>query len=94
MLVVPLEIITSTTVSLFNFICCKKPNKVKRQVLYQDYQNGGLWVPNFEVMSKAIKFASIGRFLSFNSLMEKKKLESNSRVLLWEIQQSKFPLKM
>ena len=40
MLVVPSEIITSRTVSLFNFIWCKNPDKVKRQVLYQDYQDG------------------------------------------------------
>ena len=43
---------------------CKKPDKVKRQVFYQNYQDGGLRVPNFEVMSKALKLAWIGRFLS------------------------------
>ena len=42
----------------------QKPSKVKRQVLYQDYQDRGLRVPNFEVMSKALKLAWIGRFLS------------------------------
>ena len=70
MLVGTSKIITSTTVSLFNFIWCKKPDKVKTQV-YQDYQDGGLRVPNFEVISKALKFASIGRFLSVQQPHEK-----------------------
>ena len=60
-----------TTVSLFNFVWCKMPDKVKRQVLYQDYQDGELRVPNFEVMSKALKLAWIGRFLSFQQPHEK-----------------------
>lgn len=51
------------TVSLI-FIRCKKPDKVKRQVLYKDYQYGGFQVPNFEAMSKALKLVWIGRFLS------------------------------
>ena len=32
-------------------------DKVKRQVHHQDHQDGGLWVPNFEVMSKALNLA-------------------------------------
>jgi len=42
MLVIPLETVSSVTTSLFDFIWCKKPDKVKRQVMYQDYVDGGL----------------------------------------------------
>lgn len=34
MLVMPKKITTSTTVSLFNFIWCKKQDTIKRQILY------------------------------------------------------------
>jgi len=53
MLVTPSEIVSSVTTSLFDFIWCKKPDKIKRQVMYQDYVDGGLCVPNMEVMAKS-----------------------------------------
>ena len=51
MLVTPLEIVSSVTTSLFDFIWRKKPDEIKRQVMYQDYVDGGLRVPNMEVMA-------------------------------------------
>ncbi|KAK2571676.1 hypothetical protein P5673_003050 [Acropora cervicornis] len=34
MLVTPSEVVSSVTTSLFDFIWCKKPDKIKRQVMY------------------------------------------------------------
>ena len=71
MLVTPSEIVSSATTSLFDFIWCKKPDKIKRQVMYQDYVDGGLRVPNMEVMAKSLKLAWISRFLSTDVLLRK-----------------------
>jgi len=71
MLVTPSEIVSSVTTSLFDFIWCKKPGKIKRQVMYQDYVDGGLRVPNMEVMAKSLKLAWISRFLSTDVLSRK-----------------------
>ena len=71
MLVTPLEVVSSVTTSLFDFIWCKKPDKIKRQVMYQDYVDGGLRVPNMEVMAKSLKLAWISRFLSTDVLSRK-----------------------
>ncbi|KAK2558833.1 hypothetical protein P5673_019049 [Acropora cervicornis] len=71
MLVTPSEVVSSVTTSLFDFIWCKKPDKIKRQVMYQDYVNGGLRVPNMEVMAKSLKLAWISRFLSTDVLSRK-----------------------
>ena len=68
MLVNAPEIVSSVTTSLFDFIWCKKPDKIKRQVMYQDYVDGGLRVPNMEVMAKSLKLAWISRFLSTDVL--------------------------
>ena len=71
MLVTPSEVVSSVTTSLFDFIWCKKPDKIKRQVMYQDYVDGGLRVPNMEVMAKSLKLAWISRFLSTDVLSRK-----------------------
>ena len=68
MLVTAPEIVSSVTTSLFDFIWCKKLDKIKRQVMYQDYVDGGLRVPNMEVMAKSLKLAWISRFLSTDVL--------------------------
>lgn len=71
MLVTPSEVVSSVTTSLFDFIWCKKPDKIKRQVMYQDYVDGGLRVPNMEVMAKSLKLAWISKFLSTDVLSRK-----------------------
>ena len=71
MLVTPSEIVSSVTTSLLDFMWCKKPDKIKRQVMYQDYVDGGLRVPNMEVMAKSLKLAWISRFLSTDVLSRK-----------------------
>ena len=68
MLVTAPEIVSSVTTSPFDFVWCKKPDKIKRQVMYQDYVDGGLRVPNMEVMAKSLKLAWISRFLSTDVL--------------------------
>ena len=68
MLVTAPEIVSSVTTSLFDSIWRKKPDKIKRQVMYQDYVDGGLRVPNMEVMAKSLKLAWISRFLSTDVL--------------------------
>ena len=40
--------------------------------MYQDYVDGGLRVPNMEVMTKSLKLAWISRFFSTNVLSRKK----------------------
>ena len=71
MLVTPSEIVSSVTTSLFDLIWCKKTDKIKRQVIHQDYVDGGLSVPNMEVMAKSLKLAWISRFLSTDVLSRK-----------------------
>ena len=49
--------------SVFNFIWNKKQDKIKRDVMYQDYSNGGLRAPNVEVLFKSLHLAWIFRFV-------------------------------
>ena len=71
MLVTPSKIVSCVTTSLFDFIWCKKPDNIKRQVMYQDYVDGGLRVPHMEVMAKSLKLAWISRFLLTDVLSRK-----------------------
>ena len=72
LLVTPSEIVSSVTTSLFDFIWCKKADKIKRQVIYQDYVDGGLRVPHMDVMAKSLKLAWISRFLLTDVLSRNK----------------------
>ena len=50
--------------SIFKFICWEeKQNKIKREVLYQDYERAGLRVTHDETLFKALRLAWIQRFL-------------------------------
>ena len=42
----------------------KKKDKIKRQVMYQNYNKGGIRVPNADVMAKSLRLAWISRLLS------------------------------
>ena len=79
MLVIPSETVSAVTTSLFDFIWCKKPDKVERQVMYQDYVDGGLRVPNMEVIAKSLKLAWISRFLTTDMLSRKESWKAISR---------------
>ena len=48
---------------LVQFLWKNKPDKIKRQVLYQDYCDGGLRVTNVEIMFKSLHLAWIQRLL-------------------------------
>ena len=63
MLVIPNTYIPIIKKSVFNFIWSKKQVKIKRDVMYQDYSNGGLRAPNVEVLFEALHLAWISRFL-------------------------------
>ena len=49
--------------SIFKFIWKEKQDKIKRDVLYQDYERGGLRVTHVETLCKALRLAWIRRFL-------------------------------
>ena len=49
--------------SSFSFIWDNKPDKIKRQVLYQDYNHGGLNAPNISVFCKALRLVWIHHLL-------------------------------
>ena len=49
--------------SIFKFIWKEKQDKIKREVLYQDYERGGLRVTHVETLCKALRLAWIQRFL-------------------------------
>jgi len=57
MLVIPNTYIPIIKNSVFNFIWNKKQDKIKRDVMYQDYSNGGLRALNVEVLFKSLHLA-------------------------------------
>ena len=61
---VPLTCIPTINTTIFQFIWKKKKDKIKRQVMYQNYDKGGIRVPNADVMAKSLTLAWISRLLS------------------------------
>ena len=51
---------------LFQFLWKNKPDKIMRQVLYQDNGDGGLQVTNVEIMFKSLRLGWIQRLLKNN----------------------------
>lgn len=47
-----------------NFLWNKHPDKIKTQVMYQDYSEGGLHIPNIQVTFKSLNLAWIPRLLT------------------------------
>ena len=41
-----------------------KPDRIKRKVMYSDYAEGGLRVPNIDIKFKSLKLAWIARLIS------------------------------
>lgn len=60
----PKSCIPTINTSIFQFIWKKRKDKIKRQLLYQNYDKGGLRVPNVDVMIKSLRLAWIPRLLS------------------------------
>ena len=59
----PTKYIPSIQSLLFQFLWKNKPDKIKRQVLYQDCCDGGLRITNVEIMLKSLRLAWIQRLL-------------------------------
>lgn len=51
------------TTYMFNFLWNNKPDKIKREIMYLDYADGGLRVPKINTMFIALKLAWIPRLL-------------------------------
>ena len=49
--------------SIFSFIWNKKPDKIKRNIMCQDYTNGGLRAPDPDILFKSLWLAWISRLL-------------------------------
>ena len=60
----PLTCIPTINTTIFQFIWKKKKDKIKHQVMYQNYDKGGIRVPNADVMAKSLRLAWISRLLS------------------------------
>ena len=50
--------------AIFKFIWKNKKDKIKREVMFLDYAQGGLRAPNIHVLSKSLKLAWISRLLA------------------------------
>ena len=61
---VPTNCIPTINTSICQFIWKKRKDKIKRQVMYQNYEKGGLRVPNTDVMTKSLRLAWISRNLA------------------------------
>ena len=55
-LVVPVDIIKKVNSMIFKFIWNGKPEKIKRNVLIREFEEGGLKAPDFEVMITAASY--------------------------------------
>ena len=61
---VPTNCIPTIDISIIQFIWKKRKDKIERQVMYQNYEKGGLRVPNADVMTKSLRLAWISRLLA------------------------------
>ena len=59
----PKGIVEIVRTKSFKFLWKNKKDKVKRSGLYQDLDNGGIRMPDFDIMLKALKLAWIPRLL-------------------------------
>ena len=71
---VPIDLINDTQKKLVSFLWKNKKDKIKRECLYQDYGKGGIRIPNFDRMLKALRLAWLPRLLN----PAKTKLEINT----------------
>ena len=60
---VPKEVIPDVQRRLFKFLWNNKQDKIKRTRLYQDFEKGGLRMPDIETINKALQLAWIPRLL-------------------------------
>lgn len=57
MLTIPKTYIPTIKNAIFNFIWNNKQDKIKRDVMYQDYFKGGLRAPNIDILFKTFKLS-------------------------------------
>ena len=65
---VPKDIAKTVKGKLFSFLWNKKRDKIKRESLHQDYDNGGIRMPDIDLMIKAMRLAWIARLLKHGNL--------------------------
>ena len=65
---VPNDIVGNVKRRLFSFLWKNKRDKIKREGLYRDYDNGGLRMTDIETMMKALRLAWIPRLLKNGQL--------------------------
>ena len=61
---VPLEYLNAVNSAIFKFIWKNKKDKIKRKVMFLDYDQGGLRAPSIYALSKSLKLAWISRLLA------------------------------
>ena len=59
----PTQLLQAVNSSVFKFIWKNRRDKIKRKIMIQDYNKGGLRAPSIETMAKSLKLAWISRFL-------------------------------
>ena len=59
----PTQLVQAVNSSIFKFIWKNRRDKIKRKIMVEDYNKGGLRAPSIETMAKSLKLAWISRFL-------------------------------
>ena len=59
----PTQLVQAINSSIFKFIWKNQRDKIKRKIMVQDYNKGGLRAASIETMAKSLKLAWISRFL-------------------------------
>ena len=59
----PTQLVQAVNSSIFKFIWKNRRDKIKRKIMVQDYNKGGLRAPRIETMAKSLKLTWISRFL-------------------------------
>lgn len=63
----PENIITNINKLIYSFIWNNKPDKIKRDVLINTFENGGLNLPHFETFCKSLKITWVKRYIMGDS---------------------------
>ena len=62
----PDDIISSINTKIFNFIWNDKNDKIKRDVMINTFENGGLKLPHFKTFCKSLKITWVKRYIAEN----------------------------
>ena len=63
----PENIITNINKLIYSFIWNNTPDKIKRDVLINTFENGGLNLPHFETFCKSLKITWVKRYIMGDS---------------------------